>query len=72
MLLNVEHLTYIGQGIIGELLTIVGKKDFRHAIFKCKFLQVVLATIVAPLLDMAFAMGHPVRWSTITSMFFLL
>ena len=39
MLFNVELLTHIGQGIIGELLTIVRKKDFRCTMFKYKLLK---------------------------------
>ena len=39
MLFNIELLTHIGQSVIGELLTIVGKKNFRCAMFKEKFLK---------------------------------
>ena len=39
MLFSIELLTHIGQSVIGELLTIVGKKNFRCTMFKYKFLE---------------------------------
>ena len=39
MLFNIELLTHIGQSVIGELLTIVGEKNFRCTMFKYKFLE---------------------------------
>ena len=39
MLFSIELLTHIGQNIIGELPTIVRKKDFRCAMLKYKILK---------------------------------
>ena len=59
MLFNVEHLTHIGQGIIGEFLTIVRKKDFRHAMFKYKFLEDSISYSCGLLVRYGFWNGPP-------------
>ena len=39
MLINIELLTHISQSVIGELLTIVGKKNSGCTMFKYEFLE---------------------------------
>ena len=39
MLFNIKLLRHIGQSVIGELLTIVGKKDLRCAMLRYRFLE---------------------------------
>ena len=73
MLLYVELFTHISHGIISKFFAIIRQKNpSGHHALVLTFHILALATVVVSLSGIGFAMGQPVKWSTMTKMFLFL